>query len=138
MPTTAEQRHQMIERAVRRRPDAQIDVDVALWDSLAAELSVLIGARGVGSLYIRSLHCASVAFPWMAHLTSQVSPGAFKLVEFRLSTNDPAEALAAHAALLKNFTDTLIVLIGEALTDNILRTAWGDEVVDNAGTEFSS
>ena len=33
------------------------------------------------------------------------------------------------------FIDTLIILIGELLTNSILRTAWGDDVVNDAGTE---
>jgi hypothetical protein len=138
MPTIAQQRHQIIERAVRRSPDGQADDHVALWNLLAVELGKLIGERGFKSLYARSLYRASAAFPWMLHLMSEVSPGAFIMADFRLSTNDPAEAQAAHAALLKIFTDTLMLLIGEALTNNILREAWGDDVVDNAGTESGS
>lgn len=138
MPTTDQQRHRMIERAVRRRPDAQTDVNVELWDSLAAELGVLIGERGFSSLYIRSFYHASAAFPWMVRPIAQAAPDAFRRVEFRMSTSDPAEALAAHAALLNIFTDTLILLIGEGVTNNILRKAWGDDVVDNAGTECGS
>lgn len=138
MPTTDQQRHRMISRAVRRRSDAQTDVNVKLWNSLAAELCVLIGVRGFGALYIRSLYCASAAFPWMVRPIPETPPNAFKLVEFSLNTSDAAEAQAAHAALLNIFTDTLIIIIGEALTNNILRKAWGDDVVDIVGTESRS
>lgn len=138
MPTSDQQRHQMIERAVRRRPDAQTDVNVVLWESLAAELRVLIGEPGFESLYIPSLYRASAAFPWMVRALQKVSGGAFELVEVSLNARDAAEAQAANAALLNIFTDTLILLIGELLTNNILRKAWGDDVVDNAGTEHRS
>ncbi len=138
MPTSDQQRHQMIERAVRRRPDAQSDINVVLWESLAAELHVLIGERGFESLYIRSLYRASAAFPWMVRPLQKVSGGAFELVEFSVIARDATEAQAANAALLNIFTDTLILLIGELLTNNILRKAWGDDVVDNAGTEHRS
>lgn len=115
---------------MRRRSDAQTDVNVELWDSLAAELCVLIGARGFGSLCIRSLYCARAKFPWTVRRLPEASANAFNLAEFSLNTSDAAAAHAAHAALLIIFTDTLILIIGEALTNNILRKAWGDDVVD--------
>lgn len=125
----------MIERAVRCGPGARTDIAGDLWDSLAAALGVLIGERGFASLYIRSLYSASAAFPWMVHPLKSVSGDTFKLVKFSLDTSDEAETHSANAALLNIFTDTLILLIGETLTNNILRDAWGDDVVDHVGTE---
>jgi hypothetical protein len=135
MPTTEQQRHRMIERAVLRRHDAQADISVLLWESLAAELRVIIGERGFESLYARSLHQAGAQFPWLAPRSPQAAGDAFKLLATRLNAREPAEAQAASAALLNVFTDTLILLIGELLTNGLLRKAWGDDVVNNAGTE---
>jgi hypothetical protein len=125
----------MIEQAVRRMPDAQADASVSLWQSLATELRVIIGERGFESLYARSLYRAGAAFPWLAPHPPQATGDAFKLLALRLKGRDPAEAQAASAALLNIFTDTLILLIGELLTNSILRKAWGDDVVNDAGTE---
>jgi hypothetical protein len=135
MATPVQQRHAMIEQAVRRLPDAHADTSIALWHSLAAELSVIIGDRGFESLYARSLHRAGTAYPWLEPHPAQASEHAFELLAARLHGRAPAEAHAASAALLIIFIDTLILLIGDLLTNTILRTAWGDHIVEGAGTE---
>ncbi len=106
-----------------------------LWERLATELSPIIGERGFASLYARSLHRAGLEFPWLAPHPPEAPADAFKLLASNLKECAPAEAQAASAALLIIFTDTLILLIGELLTNSILRKAWGDDVVNNAGTE---
>lgn len=55
MATPQQQRHLMIERAVQRLPHAPADASVLLWQSLAAELRVIIGDRGFESLYGKSV-----------------------------------------------------------------------------------
>lgn len=125
----------MIELAVRRLPDAHADVSILLWEGLATELRVIIGERGFESLYARSLFRAGADFPWLAPHSPQVAGDAFKQLALRLKGREPAEAQAASAALLNIFTDTLILLIGELLTNSILRNAWGDDAVNNALTE---
>ena len=135
MATTDQQRHRMIERAVLRRHDTQADISVLLWESLATELRVIIGERGFESLYARSLHRACAQFPWLAPHPPQAAGDAFRLLATRLNAREPAEAQAASAAFLNVFTDTLILLIGELLTNGLLRKAWGDDVMNNAGTE---
>lgn len=135
MVLSEQQRHQMIERAVRSLPAADAEVGVMLWESLAAELSVIIGQRGFESLYSRSLYRAGAHYAWLARQPPQASADGFKLLASALKMREPAEAQAASAALLNIFVDTLIILIGELLTNSILRTAWGDDVVNDAGTE---
>jgi hypothetical protein len=138
MPTTEQHRHRMIERAVLRRHDTQAEISVLLWESLATELRVIIGARGFESLYARSLHRACAQFPWLAAHPPQAAGDAFRLLAACLNAREPAEAQAASAAFLNVFIDTLIILIGELLTNSLLRKAWGDDVVNNAGTEHRS
>lgn len=135
MATEAQQRHSMIAQAVRRLPDAHADASILLWQSLAAELRAIIGERGFESLYARSLYRAGAAYPWLEPHPPQASDEAFELLAARLHGREPADAHAASAALLTIFTDTLILLIGDLLTNTILRTAWGDDIVDGAGTE---
>ena len=136
MPTTEQHRHRMIERAVLRRHDMQAEISVLLWESLATELRGIIGERGFESLYARSLHRAQ--FPWLAAHPSQAAGDAFRLLAACLNAREPVEAQAANAAFLNVFIDTLILLIGELLTNSLLRKAWGDDVVNNAGTELRS
>ncbi len=124
----------MIGHAVRRLPDADADTDLRLWESLASTLRTIIGERGFDSLYARSLHRAGADYPWLAP-QAQAGGTAFQLLTLQLKGQPPAEAEAASAALLNIFIDTLIILIGELLTDSILRKAWGDDVVNQAGQE---
>jgi hypothetical protein len=135
MPTPEQQRHRMIEQAVRRLPSAHADGSILLWQSLAAELRVIIGDRGFESLYARSLFRAGAAYPWLEPHPPLAAAGAFKQLGTRLHGRETAEAQAARAALLIIFTDTLILLIGDLLTNTILRTAWGDDIVNGAATE---
>lgn len=135
MSTPDQQRHRMIERAVRHLPNAHADGSILLWQSLAAELRVIIGDRGFESLYARSLYRAGAAYPWLEPHPPQAAAVAFKQLGLRLQGRAPAEAEAASAALLNIFTDTLILLIGDLLTNTILRTAWGDDIVNGAATE---
>jgi hypothetical protein len=125
----------MIERAVRPFPQADGEVGVRLWERLAAELIVIIGDRGFASLYLRSLNEAGAEFAWLEPHPLEQSFEAFTLLSSILKTRTPAEAQAANAAVLNIFIDTLILLIGELVTDSILRLAWGDDVVNNANTE---
>lgn len=135
MPTTDQQRHQMIERAVRLPAHEQADISSLLWNNLADELRALVGAGTLESLYIRSAHRAGVAFPWIAPSLRELSHVPFELIDLSVHARDADEAQAANAALLTIFTDTLTLLIGELLTNNILRKAWGDDIVDIAGME---
>lgn len=135
MATSDQLRYQMIAQAVRGSPRGQADVSVLLWENLAAELSLIIGERGFESLYSRSLYRAGAEFAWLAPHPPKAPVDAFRLLASRLKGREMAEAQAASAALLNIFTDTLILLIGELLTNSILRKAWGDDVVDHAGPE---
>ena len=138
MATPDQQRHRMIEQAVRRLPSAHANASILLWQGLAAELRVIIGDRGFESLYARSLYRASLAYPWLEPHPPQAAADAFKRLAARLQAHEAAEAQAASAALLNIFTDTLILLIGDLLTNTILRTAWGDDIVNGAGTEHQT
>ena len=135
MAIADQQRHQMIERAVRPLPQEHADASVVLWESLAAELTGIIGERGFCSLYSRTLNQAAVRFAWLAPHPPMALSDAFRLLASRLTTRAPAEAHAANSDMLNIFIDTLILLIGELVTNNILRSAWGDDVVNDAGTE---
>lgn len=135
MASTDQQRHQMIERAVRPLAQANADICVVLWERLATELTVIIGDRGFASLYSRSLNQAGAEFAWLEPQPPKAPGDAFRRLASILETRSPAEAQAANAAVLNIFIDTLIILIGELVTNNILRAAWGDVVVNDTVTE---
>lgn len=68
MAISDQQRHFMIDQAVRRRSGADngADVNMGLWEGLGRELRAIIGERGFASLYASSLHRAAESFPWLA------------------------------------------------------------------------
>jgi hypothetical protein len=132
-----EQRHQKIKRIIMQRPDAVGSVTLQLWESLAHELASIIGEGGFQSLYARSIHLARVSFPWIDISPSPMptAPG-FANLKNCLEERDSGAACEASIVLLNIFIDILIVLIGELLTTSILRSAWGDDAMNIAGTEL--
>lgn len=114
-----------------QRPEAIVDVSILLWEKLARELVSIIGEGGFQSLYKRSLHLTTPAFPWMTSCSSLV-PNGSGLEELRncLAAQNSTTAGEASTALLITFIDILALLIGEHLTSSILRMAWGDDALD--------
>ncbi|GGE79481.1 hypothetical protein [Massilia psychrophila] len=89
MAIADQQRHQMIERAVRPLPQEHADASVVRWESLAAELTGIIGERGFSSLYSRTLNQAAVRFAWLAPHPPMALSDAFRLLASRLTTRAP-------------------------------------------------
>jgi len=135
MTMTDQQRHRMIERAVRSVSPGHAEASIVLWERLAAELTGIIGERGFSSLYARSLNQAALQYEWLAPHPPTAPADAFTLLASSLTARAPAEAQAASGAMLNMFIDTLIILIGKLVTNSILRSAWGDDVVNSAATE---
>lgn len=125
---TNDERHQMIERNVMRRPETTTADAVVLWERLAVELIAIIGRSGFDTLYARSLHLVRVRHAWLA----QGADADFQRLKASLDSQPPAAAGAAAVDLLTTFTDTLIQLIGEPLTTAILKSAWSQDTADNA------
>lgn len=135
-PVTNEQkRHQMIERAVHATTDNHGSASMVLWERLAAALTLIIGVRGFSSLFLRSLSEASAQFAWLESQSLKAGSEGLHLLTTILQTRVPAEGQAANAAILKVFIDTLIVLIGEPVVNNILCSAWGNDIVNDSGAD---
>ena len=135
MATVHEQRQRRIEHALLREPGAVVDVSIRLWEQLATELNQIIGERGVESMYARSLHPSQRQFSWLTLHPQQALAAAMTALRASLQGQADSAACAASTAMLMHFINTLILLIGELLTNSILLKAWGDDVVNNAGTE---
>jgi hypothetical protein len=125
---TNDERHQMIERNVMRRPATATADAIVLWRRLAVELSAIIGAGGFETLYARSVHKVRSRHPWLA----EGGDPQFERLKASLEGQLPAAAGAAGIDLLTTFTDTLIQLIGESLTTTILKSAWNQDIADTA------
>ena len=135
MATVHEQRQRRIEYALLREPGAVVDVSIRLWEQLATELNQIIGERGVESMYARSLHQSQRQFSWLTLHPQQALAAAMTALRASVQGQADSAACAASTAMLMHFINTLILLIGELLTNSILLKAWGDDVVNNAGTE---
>lgn len=135
MATVHEQRQRRIEHALLRDPGAVVDVSIRLWEQLATELNQIIGERGVESMYARSLHQSQKQFNWLTPHPPQALAAAMRALRASLQGQAETAACAASTAMMMHFINTLILLIGELLTNSILLKAWGDDVVNNAGTE---
>lgn len=91
---------------------------------LMDELEPLVGMHGAGALFGRSVHLvrrdrASALSPATGTREEQLA-----CLRDELSRLDIAEARAISTALLTTFADLLTSLIGEPLTNRLLRSAW--------------
>ena len=98
---------------------------VSTWRSVEAALSPIIGKRGVAALYQRSLFLTRVLHPCLASVhEGALQPGEFAALHGVLSKQPAATAAAASHALLETFRGLLANLIGEALTERLLKSVW--------------
>ena len=67
---------------------------------------------------------------------SQKGDSRFADLRLSLEQRNFTDASEASITLLITFIDILALLIGELLTSSILRSAWGDNVLDGAEEEL--
>lgn len=141
MEAAAPQRQQIIASLLAQQPENIADAAMSHWEKLADEIVSIVGEAGFASLYERSLYLAQSTFPWLAPgSVTTAPPHSHRFVELgmRLANQAPADACAAHSLLLTTFTDILASLIGEQLTSNILRAAWGNLASVTSGKELDN
>ena len=108
-------------------PDASAiaEATLGIWHQMTARLVPVIGAQGVDALFSRSLHLTSAAFPWLAiagnHGEDSATPASLKAC---LAARETTVAAEASYVLLVTFTELLATLIGECLTERLLRPVW--------------
>lgn len=116
-----------LEGTVRAGASSQevAEVVAKAFQDIAQVLEPIIGRRGMAALYGRSLHvggsaCARIAAP------TEAVPMAMDtaLLQAELAKQTAAEAAAAGTALLQVFHVLLTTLIGESLTERLLRSVW--------------
>lgn len=129
-----------LERLAATGADARqvADASVLVWSAIDGALSPVIGPRGSGALYKRSLHLARVDFPWLTAAFDGVgNAGDFSALHTALSQQTALHAAAAHDAVLRIFHDLLSDLIGRSLTQRLLQAVWestssGDAALDTS------
>ena len=106
---------------------------VSVWRDIDTALAPIIGHRGVGALFGRTLHVIRQDYPWLtAPHESIADPIDFAALHSILSQRTSANIVAANGALLQKFLEQLASLIGESLTERLLST-----VVDTHSTGAS-
>ncbi|MEO7007621.1 MAG: hypothetical protein ABI156_00600 [Caldimonas sp.] len=104
---------------------------------LLAELEPLVGSQAVRALYTRSLHLTRARFGWPAAEAAESLAEALTGLQQNLGARVPADARRAGATLLNTFADLLVSLIGDPLTQRLLRSAWGSPSADKSSEEKS-
>ncbi len=88
-------------------------------------LTPIIGERGMAALYRRSLHLAGPSCAELFARSEAVPKGMdIALLEAELGMQAAEDAAAAGTALLQVFHLLLKSLIGQSLTERLLRSVW--------------
>jgi hypothetical protein len=93
------------------------DAAIATWSDIGDSLHPILGQQGVAALYKRSLQLASAHHPWLMPMDAE----ALRSV---IGQQASPEAALGAAALFAGFRELLVTLIGESLTEQLLRCAW--------------
>lgn len=103
---------------------------VSIWRDIDATLAPIIGHRGVAALFQRTLHLVRHDYPWLTTPHEGTADSMdFMALQSTLSQRTSANVVAANGALLQKFLEQLASLIGESLTERLLRA-----VVDTHST----
>lgn len=98
---------------------------VSIWKDVRTALSPIIGEGGVTALFKRGIHMTRDAHPFLATvLEDNAQPDELVAMQAVLAQQTSAIAAAANMAVLQNFQDLLISLIGLSLTERLLRPVW--------------
>jgi hypothetical protein len=92
---------------------------------LLAEVQPLVGELAARALYARSLHLARSSLQRAAPGQLDTREQLLVLLHNDLAARPAVDAERAGRALLRSFADLLASLIGQGLTQRLLRTAWG-------------
>jgi hypothetical protein len=122
LPDDSSSLREVISRTLRRRDAGAVaDATLATWRLIAAQVEPIIGARGVDVLLRRVLHLVSAAYPDLA-ITGESE--LLTTLEARLAVRDVDSATAAASTLLATFCEVLGSMVGESLTERLLRPIW--------------
>lgn len=100
---------------------------ITIWKEVGAALAPIIGQTGVAALFKRSIHVTRSTHPWLAPVIEDgAQPDELAAMHAALAQQTSANAAAANVALLQNFQNLLISLIGLSLTERLLSPVWGN------------
>jgi len=103
------------------------------WRRLADQLGPLIGDSGFCALFGRACRVVGPEFKWLADTPPcKARDTQINALDDMLASVAPEHAQAAHAALLRTFTELLASLIGQALAQRLIQAAARDGEEKNA------
>ena len=125
MVSNNEHRQLMLQRAIMLRPETTVDTSIELWEQLMLPLLPLIGTLNFECLFSRSLHITRRIYPWIIPRSHVNGPSvAYADLRSCLAGDGVEETSLASISLLNTFIDTLVLLVGERLTQHVLDLAW--------------
>lgn len=125
-----------LERLAGRGADSAgvVEAIVSVWRVVEAELSPIIGSKGVAALYWRSLYLVRARYPWLGAIQGAESPMDFSQLRAVLHQQGSSQAAAAGGAHLQAVYELLGSLIGASLTAQLLGPVW-DKPFDGAAAQ---
>ena len=113
---------------------------VSIWDGVGVALSPIIGQAGVAALFKRSVYLTRNTHPCLSAVDEGALPstGERAALQVVLAQQDSVEAVAVNAALLQNFHELLISLIGASLSERLLRPVWDNPSSGDAVQEATT
>jgi hypothetical protein len=108
-----------------------------LWLAIDDALSPVVGRRGMAALYQRSLHLSRGRFPWLP----DAQPGPFEACEFEplraaVAAQPRGPAAEGAACLFRVFRELMATLLGEQLTEQLLRPVLAHDSRGPAAKDF--
>jgi hypothetical protein len=139
METDNLQRRRIIRNLITPHTEKIADVAIILWEQMATQIILIVGEGGFNSLYARSVFLTQSTFPWLSADSPSPQTGQrFGELKKSFEGQTPVQVAEANSLLLITFTDILASLIGEQLTNSILRSAWGNDASNRPGKEFKN
>jgi len=110
----------------------------SVWRAIDGALSPIVGQGGVAALYKRSLYLTRSEHACLGGVYEAAPASDYSALQSALSQQTTTDAVAAVRALLHTFHELLTHLIGESLTERLLRSAWDTHSSGQAVQDHSS
>lgn len=107
----------------------------ALLQPLRAQIASLVSDEGFRFLLERTVFLTAQSFQWIKAEPASSAEAGLDNLRAKLSTRTHEETLAASACLLATLIDLVASFIGDSLTADIVRLAWGDDAPGTVGED---
>ncbi|HWI77762.1 MAG TPA: hypothetical protein VNS31_01090 [Ramlibacter sp.] len=107
------------------------------WREIETALTPVIGRRGVGALFERSLYLARTRYPWLAAVPENIEARKdLAALTAVLQQQESAVAAAGGGAHLEALHELLGSLIGQSLAERLLRSTWSNPLTGSAAQDL--